>query len=423
MFFGGFPGFGGSEDDDAGSASTDTDNSLFYETLGVPKTATPDEIKKAYRKLAVKHHPDKGGDPEKFKDINAAYEVLSNPEKRELYDKYGVDGLREGGAGGDPFEHLFGGLFGGGRGGRGGARQETKKVRPMVKEIKVTLADIYTGKMKNVTYTRQKVCEPCGGKGGKDAKKCGKCKGHGLIEKIVQLGPGFISSQRAPCPDCGGEGMAYDKANQCKSCKGQKIVEEERTIEVPVESGCPNDHHVSFTGEGNEIPGALAGDLIVKFNVEKHPIFERKGADLFIKKTISLYEALTGVFFVVEHLDGTKINIATGQGEIISPGAKKQLKKKGMPYYKDAMGQGNLYIEFTVEFPKKGEIKDIEKLQSILPVPKSQSVDKTKALVMEDFDESTQNTHAEGGRARNNQDDDEEDGMPRGGQRVQCAQQ
>lgn len=394
---------------------------MFYETLGVPKNASADEIKKAYRKLAVKHHPDKGGDPEKFKDINAAYEVLSNPEKRELYDKYGVDGLREGG-GGDPFEHLFGGLLGGR--GRGGPRQETKKVRPMLKEIKVSLADIYTGKMKTITYTRQKTCEPCGGKGGKDAKKCGKCKGHGLIEKIVQLGPGFISSQRAPCPDCGGEGMAYDKANQCKSCKGQKIVEEEKTVEVPVEQGCPNDHHVTFTGEGNEIPGALAGDLVVKFLVEKHPVFERKGADLFIKKTISLYEALTGVFFTIEHLDGVKLNISTSPGEVISPGTKKQIKKKGMPYYKDAMGQGNLYIEFNVEFPKKGEMSNIEQLAKILPTPKSnQNLDKSKALVLEDFDETTQNTNAEGGRARARDDDDEEDGMPRGGQRVQCAQQ
>jgi len=216
--------------------------------------------------------------------------------------------------------------------------------------------------------------------------------------------------------------MAYDKANICKSCKGQKIVEEEKTIEVPVESGCPNDHHVSFTGEGNEIPGALAGDLIIKFLVEKHPVFERKGADLFIKKNISLYEALTGVSFTVEHLDGVKVNIASSSGEIISPGSIKQLKKKGMPYYKDAMGQGNLYIEFNVEFPKKGEMTNIDQLQKILPVPKTQtSSDKNKVVLLEDFDESTQNTNAEGGRARANEDDDED--MPRNGQRVQCAQQ
>lgn len=415
MFFGGFPGFDSPSDD---AESQDVDTTKLYDLLGVPKTASADEIKKAFRKLAVKHHPDKGGDPEKFKDINAAHEILSNPEKREIYDKYGLEGLKDGGGGGDPFD-IFGSLFGGG-GRRGPQRQEQRKVKPMLKELKVTLNDIYLGKLKTLTYKRHKVCEPCGGKGGKDAKKCTKCKGVGIVEKVVQLGPGFISSQRAPCPDCGGEGMCYDKKDQCKSCKGQKIIEEDKTIEVPIEQGCPNDHHVQFTGEGNEIPGALAGDLIVKFIVEKHPVFERVGADLIVKKTISLYEALTGVTFALEHLDGSKIIVTTPPGEIISPGTKKQLKKKGMSYHKDSMSHGNLYIQFDVEFPKKLESNAAELLQKVLPVPKN-NLDKSKALILEDFDASGQNTHAEGGRGRPSEDEDDDD-MPRG-QRVQCAQQ
>jgi DnaJ family protein A protein 2 len=419
MFFGGFPGFDGGDEPEP----QDVDTNKLYEVLGIAKSATPDEIKKAFRKLAVKHHPDKGGDPEKFKDINAAHEILSNPEKREIYDKYGLEGLKDGGGGGDPFD-LFSGLFGGGRRGGGAQRQESKKVKPMLKELKVTLSDIYLGKLKTITYKRHKTCEPCNGKGGKDAKKCTKCKGVGIVEKIVQLGPGFISSQRAPCPDCGGEGMSYDKKDQCKACKGQKIVEEEKTIEVPIEQGCPNDHHVQFTGEGNEIPGALAGDLIVKFVVEKHPVFERIGADLHIKKTISLYEALTGVSFSLEHLDGSKITIASAPGEVISPGQRKQLKKKGMSYHKDSMSHGNLYITFDIEFPKKIGDGGAELLGKVLPVPKT-NVDKSaKALILEDFDASGQNTNAEGGRGRARGDDDEDDeGMPRGGQRVQCAQQ
>jgi DnaJ family protein A protein 2 len=418
MFFGGFPGFEGADEPEP----QDVDTNKLYEVLGVPKTATPDEIKKAFRKLAVKHHPDKGGDPEKFKDINAAHEILSNPEKREVYDKYGLEGLRDGGGpGGDPFD-IFSGLFGGGRGRGGPQRQESRKVKPMLKEMKITLADIYLGKLKNLTYKRQKVCEPCGGKGGKDAKKCTKCKGVGIVEKIVQLGPGFISSQRAPCPDCGGEGMCYDKKDQCKSCKGQKVIEEEKTIEVPVEQGQPNEHHIQFTGEGNEIPGALAGDLIVKFVVEKHPVFERKGADLLIKKTVTLYEALTGVAFTIEHLDGSKVTIVSAKGEVISPGSKKQIKKKGMSYHKDSMSHGNLYVEFDVEFPKKLNSDADELLAKVLPTPKTVIKPDNKALVLEDFDASGQNTHAEGGRGRE-QDDDEDEDMPRGGQRVQCAQQ
>lgn len=431
MFFGGFPGFGGSDPEDSPDPSGgDPDNKALYDCLGVAQNTNQDEIKKAYRKLAVKHHPDKGGDPEKFKEINAAYEVLGNPEKRELYDKYGIDGIRDGGAGGmDPFEHLFGGLFGGGRRGGGGKPQQ-KKVKPMLKEVKVTLEDIYAGKMKTLSYEKHKVCDGCDGKGGKDSKKCTTCKGHGMIEKVVQLGPGFISSTRGVCPDCQGEGTSYDKANMCKQCKGKKMVVEKKTIEVPIEQGAPNEHHVTFTGDGDEMPGALSGDLVVRLIIEKHAVFERKGADLFISKKISLYEALTGFSFTIDHLDGQKINVTTAPGEVIAPGTKKQLTKKGMPFYKDAMSYGNLFVEFQVEFPKKGEIKNAEELAKILPVPKNIStIDKSKAVVLEDFKEGSQNSHHEGGRrgghhghGHGDEEDDEEGGMPRG-QRVQCAQQ
>jgi DnaJ family protein A protein 2 len=418
MFFGGFPGFGGSEPEDSPETNGEVDNKEFYDIIGIPQTASQDEIKKAYRKKVIKAHPDKGGDPEEFKKLQAAYEILSNPEKKELYDKYGIDGIREGGGGMDPFESLFGGLFGGGRG-RG--KQGPKKVKPILKEIKVTLEDLYNGVMKTLKYTRHRTCEPCEGKGGKDAKKCTKCKGQGMIEKVVQLGPGFLSSSRSVCPDCHGEGTVFSKEGVCKVCKGNKINSEEKTIEVPIEQGAPSDHHVTFSSEGDEIPGAMAGDLIVRFHIEPHKIFERKGADLYYKKKISLYEGLTGCAFHLEHLDGKKLLIATA-GDIISPGTRKEVKNKGMPFYKDAMSHGNLYVDFDVQFPKKNELKHVEELKKILPVPKDliTNYDKNKALFLEDFDETGTNARAEGGRARD--EDDEDEDMPRG-QRVQCAQQ
>jgi len=422
MFFGGFPGFGGS--DPSGSPDpSEVDNKEFYEILGVPENASQDEIKKSYRKKVVKAHPDKGGDVEEFKKLQAAYEILSNPEKRELYDKYGIDGIKEGGAGGmDPFEGLFGGLFGGGR--RGGGKPQTKKMKPTVKEIRVTLEELYVGKMKKVTFSRQRTCEPCEGKGGKDAKKCSTCKGQGMVEKVVQLGPGFISSSRSVCHDCRGEGTTFDKNNKCKVCRGNKVNTEEKTLDVPIEQGAPNDHHVLFSGEGDEMPGVMGGDVAVKYNVEPHKRFERKGADLYIKKSITLFEALTGTAFHIEHLDGKKILIATPPNDILTPNVRKEIKGKGMPFYKDAMSHGNLYIDFTVEFPKKNELKNLEELKKILPVPKDliTNVDKNKAQYLEDFDETSTNTNAEGGRRRGGDDDDDEDGMPRG-QRVQCAQQ
>jgi DnaJ family protein A protein 2 len=421
MFFGGgFPGFGGSEPEESPD-NGEVDNKEFYEILGVPQEASTDEIKKAYRKKVMKAHPDKGGDPEEFKRLQAAYEILSNQEKRELYDKYGIDGIREGGGGGmDPFESLFGGLFGGGRRQQ---KQGPKKVKPILKEMKVTLEDIYNGKMKKLTFQRHRNCEACDGKGGKDAKKCGTCKGNGMIEKVVQLGPGFISSSRSVCPECKGEGTTFDKGSKCKVCKGNKIKTEEKTIEVPIEQGAPNEHHVSFSGEGDEIPGALAGDIVVRLLIEPHKKFERKGADLYFKKKISLYEALTGCIFYIEQLDGKKVLIATSPHEVISPGSRKELKGKGMPFYKDSMSHGNLYVDFDVEFPKRQELKNLEELKKILPVPKDllTNVDKSKCEYLEDFDETGTNSHAEGGRGRAGDEDDED--MPRGGQRVQCAQQ
>jgi DnaJ family protein A protein 2 len=425
MFSGGFPGFGGfgggGDDDDSGPAG-EVDNKLFYEILDVPSTASADEIKKAYRKKAVKFHPDKGGDPEKFKELTAAYEVLSNQEKRDIYDKYGLEGLKDGGGGMDPFADILGGLFGGRGGGRGGPKGP-KKAKPSLKEVKITLEEAYTGKLHKLPHTRNKVCGGCEGKGGKDAKKCTTCKGQGLVEKVVQLGPGFLSSTRAPCSDCKGEGVKVEKENLCKQCKGDKIVKETKTIDVPVEQGVPHEHMMPFTGEGDEFPDVMAGDLVVRFMIEPHKNFERKGADLFYKKKITLYEALTGVSFTIEHLDGKKINVLTPPGDIITPGAKRQINRKGMPFYKDAMSFGNLYIEFEIEFPKKGELKKVDELKNILPTPKTTATfDKTKAEYLDDFDPTSQNPNAEGGKQRG-EDDDDEDGHQHGGQRVQCAQQ
>jgi DnaJ family protein A protein 2 len=422
MFFRGFPGFSGSEPEDSPQRG-EVDNKEFYEILEVPQEANQEDIKKAYRKKVIRLHPDKGGDPEEFKKLQAAYEVLSHPEKREIYDKHGLDGLREDGGGGmDPFEGLFGGLFGG-RGGRN-PQKEQRKVKPIVKDLQVTLEDVYVGKMKRMTYDRQRNCESCDGKGGKDAKKCTTCKGAGMVEKVVQLAPGFITSTRSACHTCKGEGTIYEKENKCKVCKGEKVKKETKTMEVPIEQGAPNECPISFSGEGNEIPDAMAGDFIVRLIIEPHKRFERKGADLYFTKKISLYEALTGCAFNIEHLDGKKILVATAPGEVIIPGTKKQLNNLGMPFYRDNMSHGNLYVTFEVEFPKANQLKNPEELKKILPVPKDilTNVDKTKCEILEDFDSDGVNSQAEGGKRRMQGDDDEDDGMPRG-QRVQCAQQ
>lgn len=433
MWGNGFPGFGGfgggpEPEMDSPGMEADTDNQKLYDVLGVGKQAGASEIKKAYFKLAKEHHPDKGGDSEKFKEIQAAYEVLSNPEKREIYDKYGLDGLTNNGAGGmDPFADLLGGLFGGGR--RGGAKQQ-RKVKPVVKEVKVKLEEVYNGKLIKQPHQRTKICGGCDGKGGKNAKKCAKCKGQGMVEKIVQLGPGFLSQTRAPCNDCRGEGTTYAKEDKCKECNGGGTLQEKKTLEIAIEPGVPNGHLIEFHGDGDEHPGALAGDLFIKVIIENHQKFERKGADLYFTQKITLYEALTGTVFQVDHLDGTKLTITTPPGDVLSPGAIKQVAKKGMPFYRDSMSFGNLYITFDVVFPKKNELKNTEKLQEILPLPKTTvSIDKKTAITLQEYDESSKNTSEAGGRGKgghgHDDDDDDEEGMHggRGGQGVQCQQQ
>ena len=215
------------------------------------------------------------------------------------------------------FADILSGLFGGRRNGGGGNRQ--RKAKPVLKELKIKLEEAYIGKMVKVPHTRSKVCGKCDGKGGKDPKKCSTCKGNGIIEKIVQLAPGFMSSSRAQCPDCKGEGTKIDKENICKECKGNKIIQENKTIDVPIELGVPNEHLITFHGEGDENPGIMAGDLVFRVNIEPHKRFERKGADLFYKKKISLYEALTGCSFTIDHLDERKINVTTYPGDIIEP--------------------------------------------------------------------------------------------------------
>jgi DnaJ family protein A protein 2 len=421
MFFRGFPGGFASEAEESPEPQ-EIDNQEFYQILEVPQEASQDDIKKSYRKKVIRLHPDKGGDPEDFKKLQAAYEILSNPEKREIYDKHGIEGLKEDGGNGNPFEHLFGGVFGG-HGERRGEKAQ-RKVKPTVEDLSVTLEELYTGKMRTLSFERQRNCETCDGKGGKDAKKCTTCKGAGVIEKMVQIAPGFITSARAACHACRGEGTIYEKDDKCKTCDGEKVKRETKTIDIPIEQGAPNESAITFSAEGNEIPDAMAGDLIVRLITEPHDSFERKGADLYYQKKISLYEALTGSAFYIEHLDGKKILVATASGEVITPGSVKQLNNKGMPFYRDNMNYGNLYITFDVEFPKPSELQNIKGLQEILPVPEDliTDLDKNKFELLGEFDSDGVNSHAEGGKHGMNGDDDDDEEIP-GGQRVQCAQQ
>lgn len=181
----------------------EVDTQELYDVLGVPKTATETEIKKAFRKKALEHHPDKGGDEAIFKEVNAAYEVLGNAEKRELYDKHGLEGVKNGGGGMGGFEDIFS-MFGHGHHGHG--KKQRKKVQSTQKEIHVTLEDIYSGKMVKLDHKKTILCEECNGKGGEGVESCKDCKGRGSVMKTAMIGPGMISQQQVVCSKCKGQG-------------------------------------------------------------------------------------------------------------------------------------------------------------------------------------------------------------------------
>lgn len=188
------------------------DNKALYETLGVPINATEAEIRKAYKKLARENHPDRGGDTEKFKEISLAYEVIGDKDKRELYDRYGLEGIKNGGGGGaggmsDLFE-----MFGMGGGGRR-QQQRKKKVKPTVKEVTVTLEDVYTGKMLKIKNRKTCLCEECHGKGGEGVKKCSDCNGQGMVVKMRMLGPNMYTQSQEPCRECKGQGEVERSSN------------------------------------------------------------------------------------------------------------------------------------------------------------------------------------------------------------------
>eukprot|EP00448_Togula_jolla_P005582 CAMPEP_0170598028 /NCGR_PEP_ID=MMETSP0224-20130122/16024_1 /TAXON_ID=285029 /ORGANISM="Togula jolla, Strain CCCM 725" /LENGTH=508 /DNA_ID=CAMNT_0010922543 /DNA_START=71 /DNA_END=1597 /DNA_ORIENTATION=+ len=293
---GDFPGMGGKG---GGRGNANADKTKFYKTLEVDKGASESEIKKAYRKLAVKHHPDKGGDPEMFKEITRAYEVLSDSEKRAKYDRFGEEGLDSDGPGdaGDIFEAFFGG-----RGG-GGGRKKKAKTKDVVQPLKVTLEQIYNGQTKKMAITRQVVDKK------KGVQECRDCDGHGMRIEVIRTGP-MIQQMQSPCSSCSGTGKSFTTK------------QEREVLEVHIQKGSPDNHKVVFREMADEHPSADAGDVVFVLKQQEHETFKRKGADLFIERNISLVEALCGFEIEITHLDGRKLLIKTHPGEIVKPMAQ-----------------------------------------------------------------------------------------------------
>lgn len=356
---GGFGGFGGQEEE------KEIDNKKLYDVLSVKQDASQTEIKKAFKKLAIKHHPDRGGDAEKFKECNAAYEVLSDPEKRSKYDKYGFEGLKNGGMSNGGFGDIFETFFGGRGGGR--RQRETPQMKPTVKQIKISLHDAFHGKMDHLDVERKRVCSDCSGKGGSEVQICKKCKGKGIVVKLVQMGPGMYSQSQAYCPDCSGEGKTIKKEHLCKGCNGDKTFQKTESVEIPIEVGIPNKAKLMIPGKGNEHPEYRAGDLYVIVEIKNNDVYKRIKDDLHITKKVSLIEALSGFSFNLQHLSDMDVTIAVPAKTVVKHMDVMRVKNLGMPKYKQSLSFGDLYVHFEVEFPKNLSNNQIEKLSEILP--------------------------------------------------------
>ncbi|KAI9073341.1 hypothetical protein K1719_044682 [Acacia pycnantha] len=408
-----------------------SDNTKYYEILGVSKDASQDDLKKAYKKAAIKNHPDKGGDPEKFKELAQAYDVLSDPEKREMYDQYGEDALKEGMGGGsgvhDPFD-IFQSFFGGSPFGGGGSRgRRQRRGEDVVHPFKVSLEDLYLGTSKKLSLSRNVLCSKCNGKGSKSGAslKCAGCQGTGMKVSLRHLGPSMIQQLQHPCNECKGTGETINDKDRCPQCKGEKVVQEKKVLEVIVEKGMQNGQKITFPGEADEAPDTITGDIVFVLQQKEHPKFRRKGEDLFVEHTLSLAEALCGFQFVLTHLDGRQLLIKSNPGEVVKPDSYKAINDEGMPMYQRPFMKGNLYIHFTVDFPDSLNPGQVKELEGVLPPgPSTQLTD----MELDECEETTLhdvNIEEEMRRKRQAQQEayDEDEDMPGGAQRVQCAQQ
>lgn len=336
----------------------------YYDVLGIDKSAKKEDIKKAFYKLASKYHPDKGGDEAKFKEVNEAYQVLSDDKKRKEYDTYGQTFNGQGPMGGSGFGgfnasdfqdmqfdfgdlgDIFGDMFGGGFG--GGARQ--KRGRDISLEIDVTFKEAVFGTERNVLINKVGTCDTCHGTGAKKGSEmitCTICNGQGKIHEVKRTFMGNFQSVRT-CETCHGTGKVPKE--KCNICRGAGVLNKREEIHIEVPAGISNGEMIRMTGMGEAVSGGQTGDLYVKINVQADKIWKREGNDLVIKHSIKLTDALLGVKQSIEGLDGKielDIPAGVGTGEVL------RVKNRGVPHVHEKSKRGDVLVRLDIAMPKK----------------------------------------------------------------------
>jgi molecular chaperone DnaJ len=352
----------------------------YYKILGVERNATDDAIKKAFRTLAMKYHPDRNkDDPEaeaKFKEINEAYDVLKDPEKKAAYDRFGsaafdgsMGGFRPGGAGGfegtgfgsafsDIFEDMFGEFMGGGaRGGRN--PYGAQRGNDIQYTLEISLEEAFLGKETTLKIPLSDTCDKCGGSGAKSGtgtENCPTCSGQGR----VRMQQGFFTIERT-CPTCNGEGAII--RDPCDKCSGSGRMRREKTLRVKIPAGVENGRRMRLAGEGEAgLRGGPAGDLYVLLAVKPHKLFRRDGADLFCRVPIAMTTAALGGEIEIPTIDGTRTKVKIPEGT--QSGQQLRIKGKGMSILK-SQARGDMYIEVAVETPVNLSRKQIDLLKEL----------------------------------------------------------
>lgn len=334
----------------------------YYEVMGVPKNASEDEIKKAYRKLAKQYHPDLNpGDKTaeaKFKEANEAYEVLSDKEKRARYDQFGhagVDPNFGGGPGGSPFDgdidlgDIFNSFFGGFGGGRSANPNAPRRGRDAQASVHISFEEAAKGCKKTISYQRVESCPQCNGSGaepGTSVDTCAQCGGTGQVRVSQRTPFGVVQTARS-CDRCGGKGKVVEKP--CKTCNGVGRVKKSKTLEVSIPSGIDDGQVLNVSGQGDAgLNGGPAGDLHVYVTVRPHAIFERRGNDVWCEMPITFTQAALGAEVTVPTLDG-QVSYQVHDGT--QPGDVFKLRGKGIPHL-NGRGRGDQFVRVTIEVPR-----------------------------------------------------------------------